>query len=329
MAKTLLTQEDIKGFASVEGEDETPKGGASIDTDLAVRVALFLSNNIVKYREVEERSDTGAAYEKISGQWEAASNGLRETVRIFKNAGIPSGSWIQYRYVLLPPAIWHAKKHKPNDDFWIAWTILSCLWGQYSGSAESQVQSDAIQSRDGSLQGLLDSVRNRAKRTESVIPDLDDFRQQVVQERGVTLALLISLVRSDAASLPNGKRIKTLAEPLEVHHIFPRAYLNKNSTDSHTFQADRLGNLTIAYRTDNEMMCDDPPLKSLADAPAEVLSDHFIPQDKSLWTLENYEMFCEQREKLLAEGIGKLLHDLGIQDDRATSTDSNQELLSF
>ena len=87
--------------------------------------------------------------------------------------------------------------------------------------------------------------------------------------------------------------------------------------------------MTIAYRTDNEMMCDDPPLKSLADAPAEVLSDHFIPQDKSLWTLENYEMFCEQREKLLAEGIGKLLHDLGIQDDRATSTDSNQELLSF
>lgn len=127
MAKILITREDLKGFSSVEGEDEAPKSGASIDTDLAVRTALFLSNNIVKYREAEERSDSGKAYEKISSKWDAASRGLIETVSIFKNAGIPAGSWIQYRYVLLPPAIWHASEHERKDNFWIAWVLLSCL----------------------------------------------------------------------------------------------------------------------------------------------------------------------------------------------------------
>jgi hypothetical protein len=127
MAKALLTRDDLRGFASVEGEDEAPKSGESIDTDLAVRTALFLSNNVVKYREVEERSDSGKAYEKISSTWNVASKGLIETVSIFKSAGIPGGSWIQYRYVLLPPAIWHARGHERKDDFWIAWgySILS------------------------------------------------------------------------------------------------------------------------------------------------------------------------------------------------------------
>ena len=95
MAKTLLTQEALGGFAAIEGEDEAPRSGAFIDTDLAVRTALFLSNNVVKYREVEERADSGKAYEKISASWDAASNGLSDAVSVFKNAGVPSGSWIQ------------------------------------------------------------------------------------------------------------------------------------------------------------------------------------------------------------------------------------------
>lgn len=313
MAKTLLSHPSLKGFASIEGEDDAPRSGAFIDTDLAVRTALFLSNNVVKYREVEERADSGKAYAKISSTWDAASKGLSETVSIFKNAGVPGGSWIQYRYVLLPPAIWHAKGHQRQDDFWLAWAILSCLWGQYSGSSETQVQADAIQARDGSIKGLLDSVKNRAKRTESVIPDFDDIRQQIVQERGVTLALLLHLVRVDAASLPNGKRIRENVEPLEIHHIFPRAYLNQNSSDTKTFQADRLGNLTIIYRGDNEFMGDAPPEESLADSPEEILAQHFMPRDRGLWSIDHYETFCEAREMLLANGIGKLLRNLGIE----------------
>jgi hypothetical protein len=110
-----------------------------------------------------------------------------------------------------------------------------------------------------------------------------------------------------------------MSEPLEVHHIFPRAYLNQNSSETKSFQADRLGNLTIVYRSDNEMMCDEPPSKSLADSPTENLLHRFIPQDRVLWTIGNYEKFCEQRERLLADGIGKLLRGLGIENTHPTA----------
>jgi hypothetical protein len=226
---------------------------------------------------------------------------------------VPDGSWIQYRYILLPPAIWHAKRHPRNDEFWLAWALLACLWGQYSGSAETHVQADAIQSRDGNIQGLLDNLKSRAKRTESLIPDAEDFRQQIVQERGVTLGLLLHLAHIDARSIPSGKRISQLAEPLEVHHIFPRAYLNQNSSDAKRFQTDRLGNLTIFFRSDNEHLSDDPPKSSLAGRSNEDLRNHFIPLDRDLWSIDNYERFCQERETLLAAGIGALLRRLGIE----------------
>jgi hypothetical protein len=318
MARTVLTQKSLVGFASVEGEDEAPRSGAFIDTDLLVRTALFLSNNVVKYREVEERSDASKAqaYENVKSTWDEAAKSLAESVSIFKNAGVPDGSWIQYRYILLPPAIWQAKGHPRKDDFWLAWALLACLWGQYSGSAETHVQADAIQSRDGNIQGLLDSLKSRAKRTESLIPDSEDFRQQIVQERGVTLGLLLHLVRVDARSIPSQKRIspaEALGEPLEVHHIFPRAYLNQNSSETKSFQADRLGNLTILFRSDNEHLSDDPPSSSLVDRSQEELKNHFIPLDHDLWLIDNYERFCQERETLLAAGIAALLRSLGIE----------------
>jgi hypothetical protein len=131
---------------------------------------------------------------------------------------------------------------------------------------------------------------------------------------------LLHLIQTDAASLPNGKLISARSEPLEVHHIFPRAYLNKNSSETKTFQADRLGNLTIVYRTDNEFMSDAPPDESLAESPDETLRHHFIPLDRGLWSLSNYEKFCEERERLLADGIGALLRSLGIKDIEASDT---------
>jgi hypothetical protein len=62
-------------------------------------------------------------------------------------------------------------------------------------------------------------------------------------------------------------------------------------------------------------MSDDPPGKSLAESPAENLANHFIPQDRALWSLSNYERFCEERETLIANGIKHLLRSLGIEDN--------------
>ena len=131
---------------------------------------------------------------------------------------------------------------------------------------------------------------------------------------------MLHLIRTNAASLPNGKLISAKAEPLEVHHIFPRAYLNKSSSETKTFQADRLGNLTITYRADNEFMSDAPPAESLAESPEDTLRHHFIPLDRNLWSLGNYEKFCEERERLLANGIGDLLRSLGIKDAEPPQT---------
>ena len=56
--------------------------------------------------------------------------------------------------------------------------------------------------------------------------------------------------------------------------------------------------------------------------PDENLLHHFIPQDREVWSISNYEKFCEEREKLLADGIGKLLRSLGVEGSPKQTQDS-------
>src|SRR5579884_105133 len=315
-ARRCLSDPDLKGFATREGEDDAPRGGAMIDTDLLVRTALFLGNNVLRYKDIEERkvNPAGAdAYSKVGGQWDAAVGALKRVVAVLKSHGVCNGTWIPYRYVLLPPAISFANYKDQDGSFWIGWAIIASIWGLYSGSADTKAQSDAIASRDDNRNRLLDNVRGHAKRTESLLPDEEDFINQIVQVDGVLLALLVDFVTRSARSLPDGRFFQpTPVESIEIHHIFPRARLNRGATMESQHSPDRIGNLTLLYRTDNEHLSDELPESYLQECSLEALREHMIPEDQELWRIENYATFCEQREKQLAVRVGALLQTFGI-----------------
>ncbi len=315
-ARRCLNDPDLKGFAAREGEDDTPRGGAMIDTDLLVRTALFLSNNVLRYKDIEERkvSTTGTdAYSKVGGQWDAAFTALKSVVSLLKSHGVYSGSWIPYRYVLLPPAISFANNEHQDGSFWMGWAIIASIWGLYSGSADTKAQSDATASRDGNRSRILDNVRSHAKRTESLLPDEEDFTNQIVQVDGVLLALLVDFVKRSARSLPDGKFFQPApVENIEIHHLFPRSRLNRGAAMESQNSPDRIGNLTLLYRTDNEHLSDELPESYLQGCSPDALKEHMIPEDRELWRIENYASFCEEREKQLSTRVGSLLQEFGI-----------------
>ena len=121
-----------------------------------------------------------------------------------------------------------------------------------------------------------------------------------------------SHLEEGARSFPVQKLLNSHAEPIEVHHIFPRAILNAYPEEENDFIPDRLGNLTLLYRSDNESIGDREPADYLATVPQEVLKSHCIPIDSSLWKVEKYVEFCEEREKDVASVIKKLLEQLGL-----------------
>jgi hypothetical protein len=311
-ARESLAAPALEGFAVEEGTDRAY--GGFIDTDLIVRTAMCLATGIVKYREAEtQKRDKSALYAKIEPSWQDAVDGLEKTVAIFRAAGVPDGSWLPYRYMLLTPAVAIAKgQHRPGEQ-WLGWTIAAGLWGLYAGSAETKVQTDARNAVKGDWGALWQSIKTYAKRRETLIPDPEDLTQGLVQTSGVLLALLVGWGRTDGRSF-YGARFAAGASTLDVHHIFPRALfsgLGRVPKDTARIP-DRLGNLTVITSPDNRSLGDAPPSEYLPKLDAEIRAAHCIPADTALWSQDRYAEFCTQREALLADRIANLLRDLGV-----------------
>jgi hypothetical protein len=162
------------------------------------------------------------------------------------------------------------------------------------------------------VQGLIDHVKARAKRVDSAIPEEEDLLRNIVSEGGVFFALLIYFHKVAGRSFPGGKLLTKAEEPLEVHYIFPREQIDRYPERDNEFVPDRLGNLTLITRTDNEELDDLQPSDYLAALAPKNRSAHLIPDDPGLWTIESYKSFCEQRERILAAMLRDLMIGLGL-----------------
>jgi hypothetical protein len=128
----------------------------------------------------------------------------------------------------------------------------------------------------------------------------------------VFLGLLVHFHDLTARSFPGGKLINGADEPLEVHHIFPRALLDRFSGRDNEYVPDRLGNLTILTRSDNEHLSDTPPAEYLQQVDSDTRKAHLIPEPPTGRTVDKYKEFCEAREKLLAATMHEVLVGLGL-----------------
>jgi hypothetical protein len=307
-ARAVFVMPALRGFAAPEGHEESSRGGAIVDTDLIIRAALFLSGGGVRYRDAEK---IGSRYQDIEESWDRAVAGFRSAVALFKNAGVPSGDWLPYRYLLFPPAI-AAGSGRDLDDRWVGWALAATLWRHYGSEVDTTLARDAALARAGDVEGLVEHVKLRAKRPESVVPGEEDLLHNIVGDRAILLALLVYASRTDARSFPGGKILSGLQEPVEAHQIFPRAILDEYPGRDAAYVPDRLGNLTLLARSDREALGEIAPEIYLGMIGPAERSAHLIPDDHALWAVSAYARFCEERERLMTSMLRSLLYDLGV-----------------
>lgn len=309
-AREALVMKELRGFSAPEGGEEGNRSGAFVDTDLLIRAALFLGGGGVRYRDAEKRK-VETHYQNIEASWDAAVAGFKSAVALFRNAGLPSGDWLPYRYLLFPPAIAAARGHD-LDERWTGWALSASLWRHYAGEVDTKLAKDAALAERGDIDGLLEHVKLRAKRPESAIPEEDDLLHNIVGESAILFALLAYFLRVNAHSFPSGKLLNGAQEPLEVHQIFPRASLDRYPERDNEYVPDRLGNLTLLVRSDSEHIGDTSPDVYLRIIEPADRSAHLIPGDTGLWSLTRYNAFCEQRERALAVMLRDLLYSYKV-----------------
>ncbi|MES1208846.1 MAG: DUF262 domain-containing protein [Pseudomonadota bacterium] len=309
-AREVFAMKELRGFSAPEGHEEGSRGGALVDTDLLIRAALFLGGGGVRYRDAEKKK-LQAHYQNIEASWDAAVGGFKSAIALFKNAGVPTGEWLPYRYLLFPPAIAAARGHEIGDR-WVGWAVAASLWRHYAGEVDSKLAKDAVLAERGDIDGLLEHVRMRAKRPESAVPEEEDLFRNIVSEGSIFLALLVYFMKVGARSFPGEKLLSGVQEPLEVHQIFPRGILDDFPGRDNEYVPDRLGNLTLLARSDKEHLGEIAPDVYLRIIGPRERTSHLVPNDDGLWTVAKYNAFCEQRERLMAAMLRDLLFGLGV-----------------
>ncbi|HEV2851190.1 MAG TPA: DUF262 domain-containing protein [Thermoanaerobaculia bacterium] len=193
------------------------------------------------------------------------------------------------------------------------WYVQTFLWGRYAGSTETVLNLDlaAIEQRDGALDRLIQQLRqDRGDLTVSA----QDFWGWSRGARFYPLLYMMTRVsrcRDWGSGLELSATVLSRYARLEVHHIFPKALLYRHNYSRPEVNA--IANFTFLTRETNEIVTDRDPVEYFEEVQRRhpgALESHWIPMDRELWKVKNYNRFLEARRELLADSANRFLRSL-------------------
>ena len=192
------------------------------------------------------------------------------------------------------------------------WYISIAIWGRFSGPVETTINQDlaALRAADP-IDALLRNLRQSQGEREV---SHENFDLNYTRARFYPLLYIMSRIR-DARDWGTGNRLRhnSLGDHtnLEMHHIFPRAYLRRHGISAN--DTNNLGNIAFQTRETNRTLSDRPPaeyMPEVADNWPDALESQWIPTNPQLWEVENYYRFLEERRRLLADAANEMLATL-------------------
>jgi hypothetical protein len=199
------------------------------------------------------------------------------------------------------------------------WFVQAAMWGRFSGSTESFIDQDlaALEGPDGGLDKLLEQLRlwHGGLRVEP-----GHFTGWSLGARFYPVLYLLTRMgqaRDWASGLPLKANLLGKMSKLEVHHIFPKAQLYKR--DFKRPEVNALGNfcfLTKDANLDISARLPEQYFPEVERAHPGALASQWIPDDPTLWKIENFRQFLEARKSLLAAEVNQRMEELLHGDTR-------------
>ena len=198
----------------------------------------------------------------------------------------------------------------------VNWFILVNMKKHYSSSTNSKLERDlrVIMESKGAFPytKLLANLGGKVKIGKHDVERGNTVN--VLRRQGLhyLFLLYILLVKEKAEDL-DGKLLATKEfSKLDKHHIFPKEVLEESGVlpddpEERDVYVNGLGNITFITHELHEEIPKDPeeaePIKYLPHYPP--LLKHFIPADRELWRIENFEEFKRRRVELMYQALKK------------------------
>lgn len=251
-------------------------------------------------------------------------------VMILKSAGIIDYSLIRaqnvlnFGYILF--LLLREKKESPDviEKLVKKWVIMSILTQRYSASTESQFDVDIRRLMDA--EDLVNYIE-----LELSINLTDTFWDSILVEKFNTSAvsspfwktyLIAQIALNDNAFLSKDMKVRTLVEGRgDVHHIFPKNYLQKNGKNNKAVY-NQIANFALIQTETNLQISDMSPEEYMQivntqctskgneigsinemDKLLENLKINCIPNSLNSMNVDDYDSFLKQRRILMAKKI--------------------------
>lgn len=196
----------------------------------------------------------------------------------------------------------------------LGWYISASIWGRFSGPTETIINQDlAALQKDDPFEALQQNLV-QAQGNRMVGPENFNFNRS--SARFYPLLHIMSRVGGardwgTGKALPDHEPGPDMATELELHHIFPKAYLRKHGVSAN--DANNFGNLAFQTRDTNRGIGNRPPSDYMPEVAAHqpgALESQWVPTDPDLWKVENYPKFLAERRRLLAKAANEFMESL-------------------
>jgi len=255
--------------------------------------------------------------------WNKVSKSLDYLIPILKQDGLISSSNDMNTLNVMVPIMARLLRHEISLSQemkfgYLYWMYLALIWSRYSGQTDQRLDKDVYISINSQnpIDELVYEIQDQRGRIEVQETDL------VGRGSGHPLYRMLYIITkwNKAVDWSNGSSIYgTIGDYYSIHshHIFPQDVLYKNGyiSDNHIDQkkVNEIANRAFITRDTNYQISNKPPidyLSAITDKYPDILKKHLIPEEKSLWTIENYEKFLEVRRGLIAARINEFLQML-------------------
>jgi hypothetical protein len=248
--------------------------------------------------------------------WDAAVNGLSESLSILRDdCGVLEPGLLPYNTIAIPmAAAWATQKETIGADAGtnrlkiLRWFWCSVFGQKYENAPNSQSEKDFAE-----LQRWMKG--GEPPESVSEFKFETNLRQVKPRQRAVYRGIMALILQNGALDFHKRGKItaQLLADkknPVDDHHIFPRAYLDKK--DAPASLRDCILNRTFIDRVTNRRLSKRAPSDYFSEIRAkqgdnetdETLNSHVLPQGAHSPLLnDDFEKFLDFREKALNELI--------------------------
>lgn len=288
--------------------------GWELDDAILLRVLTAILTNQSSLSQLFRSGREHLTVEELKAAWQRAKPAMDQAVHfLIHNCLIDRLTMMPTNYVLVPLAVFFDRFGKNVSEqqarMLQRWLYMALIWSRYTGATETNLNQDiaALSKDDQPIQRMIQNIEDKVGDNRLL---LERALQDELSNSPFMLMAYVLARKAGARDWFNGVGIGG-NQPLEYHHIFPKALL-AGRYDSRTQGriVNQVANLAFISGRANGAIAAKAPDSYLPTIDLSRLQAQYVPVEPALWSLDHYEDFVRERRELLASAINSLLASL-------------------